>query len=192
LPRFQASFPGAADGLRVDDVYARVNEVKRSLIRIGADEVTYNLHIMLRYEIEKDLLNDRYRVSDLPGVWNDRMRDYLGLTPSSALEGVLQDAHWSDSFFGYFPTYALGNLYAAQLDRAVRRDIPNLNAQIARGEFRPLREWQRQKIHSQGMRYPPTELIERATGEPPSGDAFVRYVETKFLPSRGRGASSPQ
>jgi len=139
------------------------------------------LHILLRYEIEKDLLNDRYHVKDLPAIWNDRMRDYLGLTPSNALQGVLQDPHWSDSFFGYFPTYALGNLYAAQLDRAVRRDIPDLDEQISRGEFLALREWQREKVHRQGKRYLPAELIERATGEAPSGQAFVEYVETKFV-----------
>jgi len=188
LPRFQAAFPGTADDL--ETVYAHVNEVKRSLIRVGADEVTYNLHILLRYEIEKDLLNDRCQVKDLPAIWSDRMRDYLGLLPSNAVEGVLQDAHWSDSFFGYFPTYALGNLYAAQFDCAIRRDIPDLDQQISRGEFATLREWQREKIHRQGMRYLPGELVERATGEPPSGQAFVEYVEAKFLPG-GRARISP-
>ena len=192
LPRFRAAFPGVADGFDLDTVYAFVNEVKRTLVRIGADEVTYNLHILLRYEIEKDLLNDRYQVKDLPGVWNDRMHDYLGLAPSNALEGVLQDAHWSDSFFGYFPTYALGNLYAAQMDRAVRRDIPDLDDHISRGDFLLLREWQREKIHCHGMRYLPGELIERATGEPLSGSFFVEYVEAKFLAARGSNIASEQ
>lgn len=186
LPRFRAAFPRVAGNLDLDAAYSRVNQVKRSAIRVEADEVTYNLHILLRYEIEKDLLNDRYPVADLPGVWNDRMRDYLGLTPSNAREGVLQDAHWSDSFFGYFPTYALGNLYAAQLDRAVRRDIPDLDGRISRGEFSQLREWQREKVHRWGMLYLPAQLMERATGEPASSRAFVEHVESKFLRSGDR------
>jgi carboxypeptidase Taq len=181
LPQFQKAFPGLADHLDVDSVYALVNQVKRSLIRVGADELTYNLHILLRFEIERDLLGGLYRVPDLPEIWNEKMQQYLGLTPPGVIEGVLQDPHWADSYFGYFPTYTLGNLYAAQFGRAIRRDIPDTEDRIAQGDFRLLREWLRENIHRYGKRLSPGELIERATGSPPSSDAFVEYVQKKYL-----------
>ena len=183
LPQFKTVFPGIADHLNVDDVYAMVNRVRRSLIRVGADELTYNLHIMLRFEIERDLLGGSCRVEDLPAIWNGKMRTYLGMTPSTVVEGVLQDIHWSDSYFGYFPTYTLGNLYAAQLGRAIHNTIPDMEDHVALGDFRPLREWLREKIHRHGKRLLPTELIEQATGSPPSSDAFVEYVRAKYLRS---------
>jgi carboxypeptidase Taq len=182
LPRFQSVFPGIADHLSVTDVCSLVNRVQRSLIRVGADEVTYNLHILIRFEIERDILGGTLEVKDLPEIWNHKVQSYLGLQPASLTEGVLQDPHWSDSYFGYFPTYTLGNLYAAQFGRALRRDLPDLDALIAQGDFHPVLSWLREKVHRHGKRLTPAALIEKATGTPPSSDAFVEYVREKYLP----------
>lgn len=183
LPRFREAFPGVADHLDVDSMYALVNQVKESLIRVGADEVTYNLHILLRFEIERDLLSGAFEVKDLPEIWNEKMRSYLGLNVPTASEGVLQDPHWSDSFFGYFPTYTLGNLYAAQFSSAIHRDIPETDDFIARGNLRPIRVWLQENVHRHGKRLSPTDLILQATGKPPSSEDFVEYVRTKYLGS---------
>ncbi|MBI2193430.1 MAG: carboxypeptidase M32 [Planctomycetes bacterium] len=180
LPRFKAAFPGIAGDLDLDTITWAVNEVTPSLIRVEADEVTYNLHILLRFELERDLLNGRVQVSDLPGIWSDRMAAYLGLRPPDDARGVLQDIHWSFGLFGYFPTYTLGNLYGDQFFETARRDLPDMDDRVARGDFQPLREWLREKIHSQGMRYKAKELVERVTGKPPASDAFLNYMERKF------------
>ena len=180
LPRFKAHFEGISEDLEFDEVCFAANEVKPSLIRVEADEVTYNLHIILRFEIERDLMNGRVEVKELPEIWNTRMQDYLGLTPPNDALGVMQDIHWSMGGIGYFPTYTLGNLYGAQFFEAVREALPDLDNQIVRGEFMPLREWLRENIHCHGKRYSATELIERVTGKPPSSEAFLTYIETKF------------
>jgi carboxypeptidase Taq len=157
-----------------------VNRVHPSLIRVEADEATYNLHIMLRYEVEKALVNGEVAVGDLPQFWNSRMEKYLGIIPPNDAQGVLQDIHWSMGAIGYFPTYSLGNLYAAQLWEATLRDLPDLSQQIAAGKTEPLLEWMRSHIHVHGSRWEPEELVQRASGAEPGAEAFVRYLKTKF------------
>ncbi|MFQ5490646.1 MAG: carboxypeptidase M32 [Phycisphaerae bacterium] len=178
-------FPDALTGVPLDDFYAAINTVQPSLIRVEADEVTYNLHIVLRFEIERALLNATLDVADLPEAWNQAMTDLVGITPKNNAEGCLQDIHWSLGAFGYFPTYALGNLYSAQFFAAARTALDNLDDQIRRGQLLPLRDWLGDNIHRQGMRYRAGELCERVTGQPLSADAFVNYVNAKFRPIYG-------
>lgn len=181
LPQLQEAFPGIAGHMEVQDIYALANRVRKSLIRVGADEVTYNLHILLRFEIERDLLSGKFGVEGLPEIWNEKVERYLGLTTPSINLGILQDPHWSDSHFGYFPTYTLGNLYATQFGDAMQRDIPEIEDLIERGDFKPLAAWLQEKVHRHGKRLSPAALIEQATGKPPSSEAFVEYVRRKYL-----------
>ena len=179
-PDFSAIFPDNAADVSEEEVYAAVNEVKPSLIRVEADEITYNLHILLRFEIERGLFTDEYAPGDLPAVWNEKMKAFLGIEPPDDKDGVLQDIHWSHGSFGYFPTYTLGNLYAAQFYRAAEGDMPDLTDQIARGELLPLRDWLRDNIHLPGMTYRAGELVEHVTGEPLTADCFLSYVRAKY------------
>ncbi len=178
LPILKEYFPSAA-GIGLDEWHRNVNRAEASLIRVEADEVTYNLHILLRFEIEKELAEGRLSVRDLPGVWNDKMRSYLGIEPPDDARGVLQDIHWSMGLLGYFPTYALGNLYAAQFYRAARRAIPGLEEGFSRGEFAPLLTWLRKEIHTRGRTYPSGELARVVTGEPLDSSCFMDYLEEK-------------
>jgi carboxypeptidase Taq len=180
LPRLQAAFPAQLAGVTVEQFVLAVNRVEPSLIRVEADEVTYNLHIILRYEIERRLIAREVRTRDLPDLWNELMREYLGLTPPDDRTGVLQDTHWAIGGIGYFPTYTLGNVYAAQLWSAIRRDLPNLDADLAAGQVAPLLDWLRERIHRPGRLYQPVELIERATGSPPDAAHLARYLDEKF------------
>jgi carboxypeptidase Taq len=182
FPQAQASFPDALASVTLDDFYFAINDVRPSLIRTESDEATYNLHIMVRFELEQDLLEGNLRVADLPAAWNAKYREYLGIESPTDSDGVLQDVHWSGGAIGYFPTYSLGNLYAAQLFEAAERDLGNLQAMFRRGEFLPLRDWLRKHIHSQGRRYPAAELAQRATGCQLSHDALLRHLRAKFGP----------
>jgi carboxypeptidase Taq len=173
-------FPAEFKNASADDLYRAVNVVKQSPIRIEADEVTYNLHIILRMELERALIQGDIDVADLPDQWNESMRKYLGITPADNSQGVLQDIHWSAGAFGYFPTYTLGNLYSAQFMSAAERALPELNSQIERGELLPLLHWMRENIHQHGRRYSAGELCERATGSPLAIDPFVNYLESKY------------
>lgn len=180
----QAAFPAFQD-VTVEDWHFAINAVQPSFIRVEADEVTYNLHIMLRFEIERRLMAGKLTVADVPEAWNALMQELLGITPPDDGQGCLQDIHWSLGVFGYFPTYALGNLYAAQFFAAAQRAMPELDAQFARGELRPLREWLRANIHQHGQRYRATELVEVVTGKPLSAQPFVAYLHGKFGPLYG-------
>ena len=173
------AFP-ALDGASADALYGAANVVSRSLIRVEADEVTYNLHIMLRFDLEMELLDGTIRASDLPELWRDAMESYVGATPSDDASGVLQDVHWSSGLIGYFPSYMLGNLYAAQISGALREEIPTLDERIADGDFVPLLEWLRDRIHRFGAIYEPHELIDRITGGPLSPEPFLTYVTEKY------------
>jgi carboxypeptidase Taq len=179
LPRLQALAPGRFDDVDVRAAHRAANEVRPSLIRVEADELTYNLHVALRFRIERDLFAGRLEVRDLPAAWNDAMEHFLGIRPTDDREGCLQDIHWSMGAFGYFPTYTLGNLYAAQLLAAARREIGDLDAAFAAGEFRPLLDWLRRNVHAIGRRHKPTELITAATGAPPSARPFLDYLREK-------------
>jgi len=180
FPRFRQTFPSIVDHISLDDFYLQVNAVKPSFIRTEADEVTYNLHIMVRFEIERDLFRGEIQPADLPGIWNAKYRGYLGITPPTDREGVLQDIHWSWAYFGYFPTYSLGTVYAAQLEAALRRDVPDLDAQMAAGEFGAPLAWMRSHLHRLGMLYRPADLIQHVTGKPPSADDYVAYLTRKY------------
>lgn len=185
LPIAKEHFADALDGVTVDAFYAAVNAVTPSLIRVEADEVTYNLHIMLRFDLERRMLRGELATHDVPEAWNAMCQEFLGLTPPTDADGCLQDIHWSMGVFGYFPTYALGNLYAAQFFDAARAAAPDMDDAIRRGEFRPLLDWLRANIHTHGQRYRANELVERVTGKPLSADAFVAYVRRKFTPLYG-------
>jgi len=185
FPQAQAAFPDALADVALDDFYFAINDVRPSLIRTESDEVTYNLHILIRFELELALINDQLRVADLPEAWREKYRKYLGIEPPNDADGVLQDVHWSGGAFGYFPTYSLGNLYAAQLFEQAERDLGDLSAMFRRGEFLPLRDWLRENIHSQGRRYPAADLGQRVTGSPLSHDALLRHLRRKFSPLYG-------
>ena len=180
FPLLQESFPSALDGVDAAAFCGAVNAVTPSLIRVEADEVTYNLHIILRFEIESGLFSGEFSVKDLPEIWNVKMHESLGITPPSDRDGVMQDIHWSAGLIGYFPTYTLGNLYGPQFVEAMRRDIPDLDGEVSRGRFAPIREWLMEKIHRHGRLYLAQELCQRVTGSPLSEDAAMRYLEGKF------------
>jgi len=170
----------AVEDLDGETLYRAANEVyEDNLIRVEADELTYHLHIVARYELERDLVGGDLAIEDVPGVWNDTYEEYLGIRPETDAEGCLQDIHWSHGSFGYFPTYSLGSVLAAQIDAAMREDL-DVDALIADGEFDPIQEWLREEIHRHGARYTTDELIERATGEPLTAEYFLEYVEEKY------------
>ena len=179
-PLLKEAFPGTFDDVTDEDFYRAVNTVAPSLIRVEADEVTYNLHIILRFELEVLLVAGELAVADLPGAWNERMRAYLGLTPPTDALGVLQDIHWSSGAIGYFPTYALGNLYATQFMERLRTDLPDLDERLARGELAPVKAWLNGKIHRAGRRWLAPELCERVTGRPLSPEPALAYLEAKY------------
>ncbi len=180
LPRLKRFFPEELSDVDVEQMYREVNRVEASMIRVEADEVTYNLHILLRFELEQALVTGEIAVADLPGIWNERMESYLGIRPANDAEGVLQDIHWSSGLIGYFPTYTLGNLYAAQLFVQAREDLGDLDAQFAAGETAPLLGWLRDKVHSRGRRLTASELIVDITGRPLGIDDLMNYLEGKF------------
>jgi carboxypeptidase Taq len=184
FPLLQREFPAMAD-VTLDDWHFAINTVAPSFIRVEADEVTYNLHIMLRFEIEREMIGGKLAVKDVPARWNALMQQYFGLTPPNDAEGCLQDIHWSMGAFGYFPTYALGNLYAAQFCETARKALPDLDGQLRRGDMRPLLGWLRTNIHQHGMRYRAAELVQVVTGRPLSHQPFVDYLKGKFRPLYG-------
>lgn len=180
FPLLQAEFPTELAGETTEAFFAAVNKVSRSLVRVEADEVTYNLHIILRYELELLLIHGDLPVEELPAEWNRRTQSLLGLTPPDDLLGVLQDIHWAWGEFGYFPTYALGNLYAASLFAVARKELPGLEESIGKGQLLPVRDWLRQRIHREGFRYHAEELIRRVTGNGLTDEDFVSYLKEKY------------
>jgi len=179
-PMLQQTFHHQLRSLDGEQFYAAINRVKPSLIRVEADELTYNLHIMLRFEIEQDLIEGRTRPEDLPGIWNRKMEEYLGIVPSNDAEGVLQDVHWSFGAFGYFPTYTLGNLYSVQFYEQAKLEIPHLEDEIAAGQLMVLQRWLGQKIHRWGRMLTPDHLAQRVTGKSLDPEPFLSYVEKKY------------
>ncbi|MGA9190089.1 MAG: carboxypeptidase M32 [Anaerolineales bacterium] len=176
----QNTFPDTLASVELDTFYRAVNKVEHSLIRVEADEATYNLHIMIRFELEQALLTGDLSVEDLPAAWNERTEEFLGITPPDHQHGVLQDIHWSIGYFGYFPTYALGNLIACQWWEKLHQDLPDLDAQIGAGDFTELLKWLRSNIHQHGAKFKPTELIERVTGEALNAQPYLRYLRHKY------------
>jgi carboxypeptidase Taq len=180
LPRLAAHFPAQLSGVGLDAFLGTVNRVEPSLVRVEADEVTYNLHVVLRYELELLLVKDQLPLEELPAEWNARMERYLGVRPAHDTEGVLQDIHWAWGEFGYFPTYALGNLYAASLYRAAAAQLPGLEEGLGRGELLPLRDWLREKVHAPGYRLPAEERVRAVTGQGLTDADFLAYLRTKY------------
>ena len=179
-PRLQQFFPDRLGVVSLDNFYRAINRVSPSLIRVEADEVTYNLHIMLRFELETALIDRSLSISDLPAAWNDKMEEYLGIRPKDDAEGVLQDIHWSLGIFGYFPTYALGNLMSTQLFDQAEKDLGNLEAQIEAGQFTDLLNWLREKIHQYGKKLDATDLLKRTTGSDLNSRSWLAYIERKY------------
>jgi carboxypeptidase Taq len=180
LPRLAANLPALPAGTTADDVYRGVNDVHRSLIRVESDETTYNLHIILRFELELALVEGTLAVDDLPGEWNEGIRRLLGLEVPDDAQGVLQDVHWGAGLIGYFPTYTLGNLMAAQMWETLRADLPEVDAQIERGDFTPLRSWLGDRVHAHGRKLPAPELLRRVTGQELAVAPFLRYLRAKL------------
>jgi len=180
LPRLQSLFSSQLGNVTTDQFYRAVNKVQPNFIRVEADELTYNLHIILRFEIEQSLLSGNLHAADLPQAWNSKMEGLLGLLPPTDREGCLQDIHWTLVGFGYFPTYAMGNLYAAQFFQAVTEQLPQVQAELAEGHTESLIVWLRENIHQYGRMFSPAEIIQQATGAPLSQQAFVKYATAKF------------
>ncbi len=175
MPRYRDAFPAAPE-CDVEQIWALLHTVRPSLIRVEADEATYNLHVIARFEIERALFGGGLEVQDLPAAWDDIYAELLGVRPTDAANGVLQDIHWSQGMFGYFPTYTLGSMAAAQLFAAADQDLGNLEDAFAEGEFSPLLEWLRDRIHRHGSQYEAAELIEMATGKPLAPDDLLAYL----------------
>ncbi|MCE9608077.1 MAG: carboxypeptidase M32 [Planctomycetia bacterium] len=174
------TFKTALAGVPLGRFYGAINDVRPSLIRVEADEFTYNLHILIRFELEQALISGDLQVVDLPSAWNEKYRDYLGIQVPSNADGVLQDIHWSAGLFGYFPTYSLGNLYAAQFYEQADKDLGGLDAQFERGDFQHLGKWLKTKIHTHGQRYTAAELAERITGKPLSHEPLLKHLRSKY------------
>lgn len=185
FPHAQRYFPDALADTSLDDFYFAINSVSPSLIRVEADEATYNLHIVIRFELERALMASDLRVEDLPQAWNEKYQAYLGVRPAHDSEGVLQDIHWSGTSIGYFPTYSLGNIYSAQIYQQALRELPDCEQAIEAGEFEPLRQWLNAKIHRWGQCYPAEQLVERITGEPSTSRPLIEYLQSKLEPLYG-------
>jgi carboxypeptidase Taq len=185
FPRAGQIFPDALRGVNLDAFYFAINDVRPSFIRVDADEATYNLHILLRFELEQALINGDLMPADIPAAWNDAFRRLLGLTPPDNAQGCLQDIHWSGGGIGYFSTYTLGNLYAAQFFARARGDLGDLDQQFRQGEFAPLKEWLNTMIHRRGQHYRAADLVVAVTGQPLSHTHFMDHLHAKFSPLYG-------
>src|SRR6202142_1826916 len=179
-PQLRKIFPSQLDGVGLKNFYKGINKVEPSLIRVNADEATYNLHIMLRLELEIAMVEGKVAIKDLPEIWNLKMKEYLGVTPPNDALGVLQDIHWSYGSIGYFSTYALGNLVSAQLWEKITKDLPGLNDQIRAGKFDELLHWLRENIHKHGRKYNPQDLVQRVTGTKITPQPYIRYLTSKY------------
>lgn len=178
-PILQSRYGEPFTSVNLDEFYKIINTARPSLIRVHADEATYNLHIILRFEIEKRLFDGSLAVDDIPAFWREKSKELLGLEPQNDVEGALQDVHWSGCSFGYFPSYAVANLISAQLREAMTKDV-NIDDCLLRGDYKPILEWLHTHIHQYGMHYLTLELVERATGKPLSSEAFIRHIKARY------------
>jgi carboxypeptidase Taq len=179
LPRLQEAFPAQLGSVGEEEFYRAINRVTPSLIRIHADEVTYNLHIILRFELEQDIIEGRVQLRDLPDAWDAKMADYLGIEVPDVAHGVMQDVHWSGGSMGYFPTYSLGNVMSVQIWERIRSEIPELEEQIGRAEFEPLKEWLRDRLHRHGRKFTPKETLAKVVGAPLETGPYLAYLKEK-------------
>jgi carboxypeptidase Taq len=178
-------FPSQIGDTGTDKFYRAVNKVEPSLNRVEADELTYSLHIVIRFELEKKMVTGDLQVPDIPEAWNEKYREYLGVRVPSDAEGCLQDVHWSGAMIGYFPSYALGNLYGAQIMKTCRDQIPGLDAELENGRLSVLLKWLRENVHRHGCSYTAEELVEKLTGEPLHYKYFLDYLKAKYAPLYG-------
>jgi len=180
FPKMQSVFKNQFESITSSDFYRAVNRVKPSLIRVEADEVTYNLHIIIRFELETDLITGKLKVENLPEKWNEMSENYLGVIPNKDGEGVLQDVHWSAGLIGYFPTYAIGNIYAAQFHKKMQADIKDMDKQISNGMFSEILQWLRDNIHTHGSIFTAEELCKKVTGESLNSTHYLNYINKKY------------
>ena len=179
MPKLKKAAPSLAN-VELDEFIRAINKVELSKIRIEADEVTYNLHVIIRFEIERDLFSDKISVNELPEVWNQKYADYLGVKVENDSEGVMQDTHWASGLYGYFPSYALGNIYSGQITAAITKDLPDWRNQLALGKLKHVNEWLKRNIHRQGNLYDPAELIKKATGRNLNSEPYMQYLNEKY------------
>lgn len=179
-PRLQAAFPAALGDVAEETFYRALNKVQPSYIRVEADEVTYNLHTLLRFEMEVDLLDGHLAAKDAPAAWNAKFKEYFGIEVPDDRRGILQDTHWASGLIAYFPTYTIGNIASAQLFAKVQQDVPDLPAAIERGDFSGLLSWLRQHIHRHGRKYLPHELLHKATGQHLTAQPYIAYLQKKY------------
>jgi carboxypeptidase Taq len=184
-PKLEQRFPENLKNKSMEYFYRSINTVQPSLIRVEADEVTYGMHIILRFKMEKDIIEGKVQVSELPEIWNEKMENLLGVTPPSNADGVLQDVHWSSGYFGYFPTYFLGNLYGAQIYKDALKNNPSLPEEYEKGNFSNLLTYLRENVHQYGKIYQANDLIKKITGEDLNPNYFIEYLEKKFYPIYG-------
>jgi len=180
LDLFRETFPDNLNRIDLQTFYEGINASQPSFIRVEADEVTYPMHVILRYEIEKGLFDGTFAVQQLPKIWNDKMEDYLGIRPPSDQQGVLQDVHWSGGSFGYFPSYTLGAMYAVQFYNSLKKEMPDLEEQIAQGKLSLVKNWLNKNIHSQGRLYSTEDLLRKVTGEILNPEYFISYIKNKY------------
>lgn len=179
LPDLQQFFPELS-GLSVDQFYKVINKIEPSFIRVEADELTYNMHVLTRFELECDLLTRAIQIKDLPEAWNAKYEEYLGIRPKTDSEGCLQDVHWSGGMIGYFPTYSMGNLLSYQFWTVLKQDLGDVDAMMAKGDFAPILGWLTEKIYSKGCYYTPKELVMRVTGKPMGADDYIAGLTAKY------------
>ncbi|KAK3260195.1 hypothetical protein CYMTET_30833, partial [Cymbomonas tetramitiformis] len=184
LPKLCGAFPDLSSSATADDLYGAMNVVRSpSLIRVESDEVTYPMHIIIRYEIERALMSGSIDVNDIPDLWESKMQEYLGCRPKTNAEGCLQDVHWSVGAIGYFPTYSLGAMYACQIMQAAEAELPGIHDDIASGKFGDLKAWLNTKVHAVGSYYPSgDELMTEVTGSPLKPEVFLQYLNKKYTP----------
>jgi carboxypeptidase Taq len=177
--RVRDTFPEQLGGVELERFHGAVNAVRPGLIRIQADEVTYGMHVMLRFELEQDIVEGRVELRELPQRWNEKMWDYLGVEVPDDARGVLQDVHWSGGSIGYFSTYLLGTVMSVQIWQAALRDVPDLEEHVGRGEFAPLRDWLGEHVHALGRKFSPQETLRRATGSTIQAQPYLDYLRSK-------------
>ncbi len=185
FPHLRKAFPRQFKGVRLPDFYAAINLVRPSLIRVEADEVTYNLHIMLRFDTERKMINGELPAKEVPGVWDGMMEKYLGIRPPTDADGCMQDIHWAFGLQGYFPTYALGNIYAAQLTRRMQKSVRGFWDLVEKGDFKPIKRWLNRNVHQKGKLLRAEDLMRELTGEGLNADHFIAYIKGKFGPIYG-------
>lgn len=180
LPKLRKLYGEDIQGITSEELYRRANRVEPFIRRIESDEVSYHIHILIRYELERDLINGKISVAELPALWNAKYQEYLGIEPQDDAEGVLQDIHWSSGSFGYFPTYSLGTFYSAQFFAQMEKEMPNLSEKISRGELLEIKAWLNEKVHSHGRLLSSAEILRFATGADIDMDHFFSYIRNKY------------